>query len=237
MNIIIDEKIGGCAFGLSNALNSFGHKCVLWFRKDKPAFDIFDETNPDIFIGSKESLDEAVHKCLNEREGLVAKIYDNGYGLLAFDDIIYRKGEYKEDLSCDVLYIGQFSDWKLDYLYPIIEKNLRVKIFSKSYWGIPEHVGSISHDSISDAYATAKISLNLEKEPTDGQYRIYGCGGLCVSNIHENIPLSQIVKTTPKEMQEAILSVINNEQDIEELKKQQEIVREKYTYRKLSQLI
>tara|TARA_R110002110_G_scaffold37253_6_gene123263 strand:- start:3409 stop:4455 length:1047 start_codon:yes stop_codon:yes gene_type:complete len=47
--------------------SAMGHQVMLWHKDEKPAFDIFDEFEPDIFMGQTYNLDEALFKCIKHR--------------------------------------------------------------------------------------------------------------------------------------------------------------------------
>ena len=44
-----------------------GHEVEIWEKGHTPAFDVFDEFEPDIFMGQTYNLDEAIFKCIKQR--------------------------------------------------------------------------------------------------------------------------------------------------------------------------
>lgn len=50
--------------GFANALRSAGNQFVFWHPDKKPAYDIFDEYQPDVFIGTTFDLDRATIGCI-----------------------------------------------------------------------------------------------------------------------------------------------------------------------------
>lgn len=56
--------------GLANAFNYSGHQTLLWDLKGKSAHDIFNEFEPDIFIGQTFNINRALIKCIKARPDL-----------------------------------------------------------------------------------------------------------------------------------------------------------------------
>ena len=70
MKILIRHEHNASHFiysGLGNAFRALGHEYQFWDAGNKPAFDIFDEYQPDLFIGQGYNLDRATIKCVLER--------------------------------------------------------------------------------------------------------------------------------------------------------------------------
>lgn len=51
----------------AKVFSAMGHQVEIWQKDEKPAFDIFDEFEPDLFMGQTYNLDEAVFKCIKQR--------------------------------------------------------------------------------------------------------------------------------------------------------------------------
>ena len=51
----------------ARVFSAMGHQVELWDKDKKPAFDMFDEFEPDIFMGQTYNLDEALFKCIKHR--------------------------------------------------------------------------------------------------------------------------------------------------------------------------
>ena len=47
--------------------SAMGHEVEIWEKGHTPAFDVFDEFEPDIFMGQTYNLDEAIFKCIKQR--------------------------------------------------------------------------------------------------------------------------------------------------------------------------
>ena len=60
---------------------AMGHDVQLWHKDEKPAFDIFDEFEPDLFMGQTYNLDDALFKCIKCRPHMkvVMRASDWGY--------------------------------------------------------------------------------------------------------------------------------------------------------------
>lgn len=56
--------------GLANAFNYAGHQAILWDLRGKSEFDIFNEFEPDIFIGQTYNITRALVKCIKQRPSL-----------------------------------------------------------------------------------------------------------------------------------------------------------------------
>ena len=56
--------------GWAKAFSYSGHEVVLWDTKAQTAFDIFDEFEPDLFIGQTYNVTRSVFKCIAERPNL-----------------------------------------------------------------------------------------------------------------------------------------------------------------------
>lgn len=65
--------------GWQNVLEAAGHQWT-WWKKDKSAFDIFSEVNPDVFIGTTYNLDRATIKCITNRPNLKVVLKGNNWG-------------------------------------------------------------------------------------------------------------------------------------------------------------
>jgi len=54
----------------ANAFQRAGHEVFFWEKQTTSAFDAFDKSQPDIFLGQSYNLDEATIKCIKERPHL-----------------------------------------------------------------------------------------------------------------------------------------------------------------------
>lgn len=54
----------------ANAFDACGHDVYFWDKNSYNTFDVFDMSEPDIFLGQSYNLDDAVIKCIKERPHL-----------------------------------------------------------------------------------------------------------------------------------------------------------------------
>lgn len=64
----------------ANAFMSSGYQVAYWESKNRPAFDVFDDFEPDIFLGQSYNLDEATIKCIYERPHLKVALRAGDWG-------------------------------------------------------------------------------------------------------------------------------------------------------------
>ncbi len=185
MKILIDANVGIVGFGLTNAFRSLKHQCVLWESTTKPAFDVFAELEPEVFLGTQTSLqDRATKKNLDKRTQLKALIFDEPalWELLAFDSILYKEGVVKEKYVCDVMYAGGPEPWMEPYFAALAKKKVHFRVYSSQDWGsFAQHVGALEINELADAYVSARFCLNMAQTPNENAYRISGCGGNCIN--------------------------------------------------------
>ncbi len=66
--------------GWLNAMNQIGFRCSVWDKKIKPAFDMFKEFEPDIFIVGSWELDRAVVKNIIARPNMHVMLWVPNWG-------------------------------------------------------------------------------------------------------------------------------------------------------------
>jgi hypothetical protein len=161
--------------GLKRVLDACRIECTLWNPRTKPAFDAFDEVEPDLFV--YEDLDNrAIQKCLDEREVVLvfpARAFDDP----AVDTFLYYPGAARPELACDVAFVGNYGRTDVSRLLCrlIAETDLDVKIFSASAWPVAQALGSISIATERDIYASATVSIASGPEHA---LRVTACDGL-----------------------------------------------------------
>lgn len=69
--------------GQSRAFAACSHHTVMWDLKQKPAFDAFNELEPDIFIGQTYNIDRATAKCIAARPHMKVALFASANGELA----------------------------------------------------------------------------------------------------------------------------------------------------------
>lgn len=71
--------------GWGHVFDYMGHEFIFWDMARKPAFDMFDELEPDIFIGTTYDLDRATIKCIKTRPEMKVILFGSAHGPLLFD--------------------------------------------------------------------------------------------------------------------------------------------------------
>lgn len=66
--------------GICRAFVAASHECIMWDINKKPAFDAFDEFEPDLFIGQSYNLNSAVAKCITERPNMKVIMKGSDWG-------------------------------------------------------------------------------------------------------------------------------------------------------------
>ena len=65
--------------GWKNVFQAAGHEWG-WMGSDKPAFDAFEEFEPDIFLGTTYDLDRATIKCIKKRPNMAVVLKGQNWG-------------------------------------------------------------------------------------------------------------------------------------------------------------
>ena len=66
--------------GWARVFNAMGHDVGVWDVHEVPAFDAFDEMEPDIFLGQTYNLDRALFTCIKERPHLKVVMRASDWG-------------------------------------------------------------------------------------------------------------------------------------------------------------
>lgn len=111
--------------GLGNAFRSLGHEFAFWDSSSLPAFDAFDEFEPDLFIGQGYDLDRATKKCIAERasDGLKVLLKVGCWGDVCDDvdleqyPILMASDKEKEDVD-ELQYWLQDNLILFNYVHP-----------------------------------------------------------------------------------------------------------------------
>jgi len=64
----------------SKVFSSMGYEVRIWQKDETPAFDAFDEFEPDIFMGQSYHLDEALFKCIQHRPHMKVVLRGSDWG-------------------------------------------------------------------------------------------------------------------------------------------------------------
>lgn len=82
--------------GWANAFRKMGHQVYLWQPSACNAFQIFEEVDPDLFIGETYRVDRALFKCLQKSQKCKCLLFGSSWGPLT--DSIDRKA-YPIDIA------------------------------------------------------------------------------------------------------------------------------------------
>lgn len=66
--------------GWGHVFQALGHEFHWWEQERKPAFDVFDEVRPDLFLGTTFDLDRATYKCIAARPEMKVVLYASAWG-------------------------------------------------------------------------------------------------------------------------------------------------------------
>lgn len=83
MKIVCQYSACGPSFvrdGWRKIFQVMGHEFYWWLPEAKSAFDIFDEIQPDIFIGTTFDFDRALYKCIVNRPNTKVALYCSAWG-------------------------------------------------------------------------------------------------------------------------------------------------------------
>ena len=150
--------------GLAVAFEKLGHETFLW--QNTPAFDIFDEINPDVFILTTKA-DRAMEKCIEARPDMHTMVQvDQNIWILdgeemelpnVVDDITFHHVDPNPHMESDVVYIGSPNPMVMSLAWPVGKFNL--KIFGPWTWPIPQYVGFVQTEEHCQAYSSTKIAF------------------------------------------------------------------------------
>ncbi len=84
MKILAEYSPGGSVSvrsGWGHVFRYMGHEFLFWEpSRGKPAFDIFAEFEPDIFLSCTYSIDRAISKCIASRPGMKVALFASAWG-------------------------------------------------------------------------------------------------------------------------------------------------------------
>lgn len=83
MRILCEYSQGGSSFvrtGWGRVFKALGHSFTFWNPEEKPAFDAFDETRPDAFLGTTYGIDKAVFRCIAARPKMKVGLFASAWG-------------------------------------------------------------------------------------------------------------------------------------------------------------
>lgn len=127
MKILISND-GPTAFyyirmGLARAFAATGHEVVLWDIREKPAYDAFDEFNPDLFLGQTYNTTPVVAKIIRERPHMKVIMKAGDWGPLSdsipTDDFgVLMASKTEKKIICDLYEETEKPDYVHIYYHP-----------------------------------------------------------------------------------------------------------------------
>lgn len=166
--------------GIYNVLKACGHDIYLWSPRSKPVFDVFDETNPDLFLGTDEVLlNREVAKCLGEYRRTCRALSTSGVAPAA-DTILFAPGEKRGAYTSQIVHVGPHKKEYEEYLLPLCRK-FQVKIYGDGLWPVAQYLGPVALENIRHLHASSRLSVNLDD--AEGIYQILMSGGLPLTSV------------------------------------------------------
>jgi len=181
--------------GFATAFGKMKHETFLW--QDTPAFDIFDEVEPNVFVSVR--LDRAIEKCLAERPHVHTIIrvskQENIWVIdgeeMEFphvvDDINFHRVDPNPNMAADLVYIGETHPMIMELAFP--SGVLNIKIFGTQPWPIPQYLGFVGVEQHCQAYSSAKIAFVTS---TTEALRAMNCKTFCLTSKDDISNLLQI---------------------------------------------
>lgn len=141
--------------GLARALAGSGHDVALWDTRVKSAIDMFDEYNPDLFIGTTYGLDRGIIKSICERPSVRVVLLGSNYSSFAdqIDLAQFPILNANENEIRNVEYLN--SKHKIDFIYGYY------------HW---------KHIPITHEYWNTKLGIKIDAIPLGGDISEYTNG-------------------------------------------------------------
>lgn len=206
MNIVVEASVSNPFGGFKTTAETLEHKWFWWEEHHTPAFDIFDEVKPDIFM-CPGSPSKAAYKCIMEREipyitcdrgsaftfrrheeyesehdkWNASRIRCFEFDFLFDSHRFYIEGEYPA-LKCDIA----ISCDQFPFGVSLCEKigKYNIKVVNEKPWSVPQYLGIASLDNKRRLYNSATlVFVDTEKEAC----RVIACGSLPVFNSDEQL--------------------------------------------------
>lgn len=105
------------------------------------------------------------------------------------DTIRFKRGRLRQELQCDVSYIGTWRPEKAAILLQLekeYEQGNKVRIYGYGSWNHPLHVGSIESDQ-DFADVAASSTVNLVQDNMEKLFKTELCGGICAASLDRGL--------------------------------------------------
>jgi len=177
-----------------------GHTWIEWDESHTPAFDVFYEAKPDLYIGPE--LNRPIRKCIEK--------YKTPY-LEVFEDFTYYNSATQSTYSYDFLIdnVQWYREDKLDEFYCTLAccnvqptssiydliNDYHVKILGTYAWPVPQYIGLCSLAQQRQLYSSAKAAYVQNKQE---MCKAMGCQTPVFSDNVELLEWAQPLSDFPK---------------------------------------
>ena len=172
-------------------------------------------------------------------------------GLMSAADISdYHSGTQKEELKCDIGYVGGYWYYKShtinQYLIPLCQQtyDYKIKIFGNQSWGVPQYCGVIPTEEVRNLFVSSTICPNISEphsqvyghDIVERPFKILSSKGFMITDyvqsMEDNVFFDNVVYAkSPQEFKEKVDFYLKNpEKRIEYIEKGYRCVLENHTY-------
>ena len=176
--------------------------------------------------------------------------------MMCADTTVYGLGQYREELACDLGFVGGYWPYKgividqylMPLLYPVGKYN--VKIFGNQPWRVNQYCGMIQDEKVKDLFASAKICPNLSEphaqefgfDVNERIFKVLFAGGFCITDNVKGYELfgdGVVIADSPEDFREKIDHYLKNPEEADEIKRRgYDIVKENHTnYHRAAQIM
>lgn len=196
MNLLVQVGENLHFGGFKPFFEKLGYTWVPWEERHTPAFDVFDEVKPTLFLGDYKRSD-ALQRCLSEYnipsvleqnpfEFHVGLNHDFPREKQCFRYLILVEDKQGEGIGsgfeCEISCCELITPFIEKVCFPIGKFN--VKVTQKFPHSLPQYIGRISNQQKLQLYRASKIGF---ANSIDEIANIIGCGVICLTNSDGNI--------------------------------------------------
>ena len=187
MKILVQAVPQNHLFGFKALFEAKKHKWIWWDDNHTPAFDVFEEVQPDLYIGCEPvgQISRAVSKCLGRYKPktifqIAPYTYEIGKAQLSYPVLVntsvHQPGDADPALACDIACCEEPHPHLLSLCKGT---NLNIKILGEHRWPVPQYLGGARWDELVRLYQSAKIGYANTMEEIG---RIMACRTLCITS-------------------------------------------------------
>ena len=176
--------------------------------------------------------------------------------MMCADTTVYGLGQYREELACDLGFVGGYWPYKgiiIDqYLMPLLHPvgKYNVKIFGNQPWPASQYCGLIQDHLVKDLFASAKICPNLSEphahrfgfDVNERIFKVLFAGGFCITDNVAGYRMfgdGVVIANSPQDFKEKVDYYLKNPIEAAEIKeKGYWIIKENHTnYHRAAQIM